>query len=138
MPDPESAIESAFSGVRPSDRVESSILAAIRSTPQTRRRRRDRAWIAAGTGLALAAALLLAFVFPPPWGIHSPAGRAPAVPHSPGSVADVGHGYVGFTAMPVVLLTPKQRELWSVKAESGVVAVRVLKGSPAEKAGLHN
>jgi S1-C subfamily serine protease len=137
MPDPESALESAFADVRPSDRVERSILAAIRSTPQTQRRSRVRAWAAAGIGVALAATLLLAFVFPP-WGTHSPAERAPVVPHPLTQVAGVGHGYVGFTAMPVILLTPKQRALWSVKADSGVVAVRVFKGSPAEKAGLHN
>jgi len=47
-------------------------------------------------------------------------------------------GYIGFLPAPVVALSKKQKEHWSVKAESGVVAVRVMKGAPAERAGLHN
>ena len=138
MRDPESVLEAAFSDVRPNDAVGRSILASIRTTPQIRRGRRVRAFTAAGAGLALAAALLLAFVFPHWLGTYAPAGLAPGSTAPPVSTPRAGQGYVGFTAMPVVLLTPKQRELWSVKAQRGVVAVRVFKGSPAEKAGLRN
>ena len=138
MRDPEFVLVAAYSDVRPSDAVGRSILESIRTAPQVRRGRRARALTATGVGVALAATLLLAFVFPPPWGTHSPAALAPGRIEPAESAPHVGQGYVGFTAMPVVLLTPKQRVLWNVVAQRGVVAVRVLKGSPAEKAGLQN
>lgn len=45
-------------------------------------------------------------------------------------------GFLGFTPAPAALLSAKQKAKWNVKAEKGVVAVRVLKDSPAAKAGL--
>jgi S1-C subfamily serine protease len=63
----------------------------------------------------------------------------PAKPKEPTPVPEAtDRGYVGFDVRPVASLSPKQKKRWRVKAESGVVAVRVLKGSPAQKAGLAN
>jgi S1-C subfamily serine protease len=47
-------------------------------------------------------------------------------------------GYIGFTATPAALLNAKQKKHWNVKADKGAVALRVMKGSPADKAGLKN
>ena len=47
-------------------------------------------------------------------------------------------GYLGFEARLVSGLSYKQKKRWKVKAEKGIVAVRVLKDSPAQKAGLAN
>jgi hypothetical protein len=56
----------------------------------------------------------------------------PSAPAEP--AAD--QGAVGFEALPLGSVTEKQREDWHVKAASGVVVSRVVKGSPAEAAGL--
>ena len=47
-------------------------------------------------------------------------------------------GFIGLTPAPAAALSKKQREHWSVKAVSGVVAVQVWKGGPAELAGLRS
>ena len=47
-------------------------------------------------------------------------------------------GYLGFEARLVSGLSYKQKKRWKVKAEKGIVAVRVLRDSPAQKAGLAN
>lgn len=47
-------------------------------------------------------------------------------------------GYIGFTPAPAAALSAKQKEHWHVKSTTGVVAVRILKGSPADLAGFHN
>ena len=45
-------------------------------------------------------------------------------------------GAIGFEALPLGNVTEKQREDWKVKAASGVIVSRVVKGSPADLAGL--
>lgn len=50
--------------------------------------------------------------------------------------AEPARAYVGFSMGAASRLTPKQRERWKITALSGVVAFRVLPGSPAATAGL--
>lgn len=65
--------------------------------------------------------------------------EGPAKPKEPTPAPEAtDRGYVGFDVRPVASLSTKQKKRFKVKAESGVVAVRVLKGSPAQKAGLAN
>jgi serine protease Do len=60
----------------------------------------------------------------------------PAVPPAPTSAEQ---GVVGFLPIPAAGLTPQAREKFHVPADTkGVVAVRVVPGSPAAKAGLHD
>lgn len=47
-------------------------------------------------------------------------------------------GYVGFAARTVESLNRIDRKRWKVTAEKGIVAVEVVPGSPADKAGLKN
>jgi membrane-associated protease RseP (regulator of RpoE activity) len=47
-------------------------------------------------------------------------------------------GYIGFIPAPAAALSPKQREHWNVKSTTGVVGVRIVKGSPADVAGFRN
>ena len=54
------------------------------------------------------------------------------------ATAAAERGYIGFQPTPAALLNAKQRTHFNVKADKGVVAVLVRKGSPAEKAGLQN
>lgn len=54
---------------------------------------------------------------------------------APGEVA-ADQGVAGFEVVPASTLTEKQREDWNVKSASAVIVSRVVKGSPADLAGL--
>lgn len=58
-------------------------------------------------------------------------GAKPAAP-----AASDPRGYLGFSPVPIELLSPEARAHAKVTAQHGVVALRVYPGSPAEKAGL--
>jgi S1-C subfamily serine protease len=64
--------------------------------------------------------------------------EGPPKPKEPAPTPGADRGYVGFEARAVASLSAKQKKRWKVKAEAGVVAVRVLADSPAAKAGLAN
>jgi len=70
------------------------------------------------------------------WRQQTGEGGAPPPPAGVAPTAD--HGYVGFSPMPVALLSDAEKERWSVKATAGVIATHVIAGSPATKAGLMN
>ena len=53
-----------------------------------------------------------------------------------GEEEESARAYVGFSLGAASRLTPKQRERWKITATAGVVALRVVPGSPAAKAGL--
>lgn len=58
------------------------------------------------------------------------------VPAKPREALPQDAAAVGFEALPLGQVTEKQREDWKVKAASGVIVSRVVKGSPADLAGL--
>ena len=60
---------------------------------------------------------------------------APAAPSAP-AATEATRGFVGFMAVPAAAIPAKLRAKWKVTADHGVVAIRITKGSPAEKAGL--
>ncbi len=66
---------------------------------------------------------------------------APAPTEKPAERPDekpAADGFTGFNPAPAAALSPKQRKRWNVKAESGAVAVLVLKDGPAGLAGLRD
>lgn len=76
---------------------------------------------------------------PAPVPTPPPADKPPAAGESTEkSKPAAAPGFIGVTPAPAAALSKKQREQWTVKADSGVVAVQVWKGGPAEVAGLRN
>ncbi len=59
---------------------------------------------------------------------------APARADEPPATAE--RGRVGFVALPVAAISAEKRAFAGITSESGVIVVRLVPGSPAEKAGL--